>query len=103
MVESNRLSLQSIRILRDVTGSGQRVATRHREAFAHLFRTIAERAAPSWKLYRDAVVDTAWAIASPETYDLLVATGRRTLDAYQARLATTLTAALLANGQGNVQ
>jgi AcrR family transcriptional regulator len=43
----------------------------------------------------DAAADTAWAIASPETYDLLVRTGRYTLDQYEQWVATTLAAALL--------
>lgn len=106
--------------------------------FAHLFRTIAERAAPGWKLYRDAAatdtdiagewhelqrlrrhtlehfidhlpsasrraglsreaaVDTAWVIASPETHELLVVIGGHSLDEYEAWLATTLSATLLA-------
>ena len=51
----------------------------------------------------DAAV-TAWVIASPETYDLLVRTARYTLDEYEKWVATTLTAALLApNRQTEVQ
>lgn len=110
------------------------------EAFARLYRTVAERAAPAWKLYRDAAaadpeiaadwqtlqrlrrqtfagfiahvpaaslrpgldaesaLDTAWAIASPETHELLVVIGNKSLDDYETWLATTLTAALLADG-----
>lgn len=105
---------------------------------AHLYRSIAERAALGWQLYRDAAAtdpeiaadwralqelrrgsfaqlvrripaaafrdgvtietatDTAWAIASPETYELLVRTAGYTLDDYEAWVADTLTAALLA-------
>ena len=40
--------------------------------------------------------DTAWAITSPDTYDLLVRHGGLTLDAYEQWVGTTLVAALLA-------
>ena len=40
-------------------------------------------------------VDTAWAIASPETYDLLIRTAEYTLDQYETWVSSTLTAALL--------
>lgn len=111
-----------------------------RAAVAHLaaqFRHVADRAAVSWQLYRDAAaVDaevaadwrelqrlrhrtfalligrmpvgalrpeldtesaahTAWTIASPETYDLIVRHAGHSVDAYEQWLATTLTAALL--------
>ncbi len=39
--------------------------------------------------------DTAWAIASPETYDLLVRTAGHSLDSYQDWVSRTLRAALL--------
>lgn len=41
-------------------------------------------------------IDTAWAIASPETYDLLVRTAGYSLDAYEEWVASTMAAALLA-------
>lgn len=44
----------------------------------------------------DAAVDSAWAIASPETYELLVSTAGRTLDDYEKWVAETLSAVLLA-------
>jgi len=104
---------------------------------AHLFRLSAERAAPAWKLYRDAAatdpaiaddwhnlqqlrhqsferligqlppaalragmspgaaVETAWVIASPETYELYVENRGHALDDYEAWLTATLAAALL--------
>jgi AcrR family transcriptional regulator len=104
---------------------------------AHLYRSLAERAALGWRLYRDAAatdpeiatdwqslqelrrgsfaglvrhipvaalrdgvtidtaIDTAWAIASPETYELLVRTAGYTLDDYEAWVAGTLAGALL--------
>lgn len=43
-----------------------------------------------------AAVDTAWAIASPATYELLVDTLGYTLDEYERWVADTLAAALLA-------
>jgi hypothetical protein len=43
----------------------------------------------------DAAVDTAWAIASPETYDLLVRHAGYTLDNYEDWVIATLTAVLL--------
>ena len=47
----------------------------------------------------DAAVDTAWAIASPETYQLLVGIAGYTLDQYETWVAATLAAALLATRQ----
>lgn len=43
----------------------------------------------------EAAIDTAWAIASPETYDLLVRLSGYSLDRYEAWVADTLAAALL--------
>jgi AcrR family transcriptional regulator len=43
----------------------------------------------------DDAVDTAWAIASPQTYDVLVRHGGYTLDTYESWVAGTLVAALL--------
>lgn len=104
---------------------------------ARLYRSVAERAALGWRLYRDAAatdpeiaadwqtlqelrrgsfarlvryipaaalrdgvtidaaIDTAWTIASPETYELLVRTAHYTLDDYETWVAVTLAAALL--------
>jgi AcrR family transcriptional regulator len=106
-------------------------------AIAHVYRSSAERAAPWWRLYRNAAatepeiaadwdqlqllrrdtlaallhdlpdaalrtgltrddaIDTLWAIASPETYDLLVERAGYTLDRYQTWITKTLAAALL--------
>jgi AcrR family transcriptional regulator len=106
-------------------------------AVVHVYRLVAERAAPWWRLYRDAAatepviaadwaelhrlrrgtlavliedlpddalrpeltretaVDTLWAIASPESFDLLVDRLGYTVDGYEDWLAATLTAALL--------
>jgi len=46
-------------------------------------------------LTRAKAVDTAWTIASPETYDLLVRTAGYSLDQYERWVTTTLAAALL--------
>lgn len=43
----------------------------------------------------DQAADTAWAIASPETWDLLIRRAGYSIDAYQGWVAETLTAALL--------
>lgn len=43
-----------------------------------------------------AAADTAWAIASPETHELLVRTAGYSLDRYEEWVSTTLAAALLA-------
>jgi AcrR family transcriptional regulator len=46
-------------------------------------------------LTRAAATDTAWAIASPDTYDMLVRTRGYTLDRYQKWVTTSLTTLLL--------
>lgn len=46
-------------------------------------------------LAQEDVVDTAWTIASPETYDLLVRHAGYSLDRYEAWLGDTLIAAIL--------
>ncbi len=46
-------------------------------------------------LTRAAATDTAWAIASPDTYDMLVRTRSYTLDQYQKWVTTSLTTLLL--------
>ena len=49
-------------------------------------------------LTRAAAVDTAWALASPDTYDMLVRTRGYTLDEYEAWVTANLTASLLDPG-----
>jgi AcrR family transcriptional regulator len=125
-------------LLAQALDEGETGAVAAVEHFAHLYRTLAERAALDWRLYRDAAAsdpevaadwhalqqlrhqtfaefihrvppaslrpgltpdaatDTAWAIASPETYELLVRTAGYTLDEYERWVAATLAAALLA-------
>jgi hypothetical protein len=47
------------------------------------------------RLGRAEATDTAWAIASPEMYELLVGRAGYSLDQFESWLATTLAAALL--------
>lgn len=47
------------------------------------------------ELILEATGDSAWAIANPETHELLVRTADYTLDQYEQWVATTLSAALL--------
>ncbi|MGV9709349.1 TetR/AcrR family transcriptional regulator [Gordonia sp. NPDC003424] len=49
-------------------------------------------------LSHDAAADTAWVIASPDTYDQLVRFGGYSLDEFEEWVATTLAAAILATG-----
>ncbi|MFW0794227.1 helix-turn-helix domain-containing protein [Gordonia sp. CPCC 205515] len=49
-------------------------------------------------LSREAAADTAWVIASPDTYDQLVRFGGYTLDEFEEWVATTMAAAILATG-----
>jgi AcrR family transcriptional regulator len=65
-----------------------------RQTFADLIARLPPRSLRSG-LTRARAADTAWAIASPETYDLLVRFSGYTLDAYERWIATTLAAALL--------
>jgi AcrR family transcriptional regulator len=110
---------------------------------ARVVAEIAERAAPGWRLYRDAAavdpeiagdwnelqllrhqliarvlgdvpvaeladgltpavaIDTAWAIASPDTYDLLVNRLGYGLDDFRSWMAMTLTTAILGAPRGS--
>ncbi len=64
----------------------------------HTFTALIDRLPPDTlqpTLTRDQAAETAWAIASPETYDLLVRTAGCTLDSYEQWLFTTLKAVLL--------
>lgn len=65
----------------------------------HTFVTVLKRIPTSAlrrELTRAAAADTAWVIASPATYDLLVRRLGYTLDRYERWVDTTLAAALLA-------
>ncbi|MGH3436410.1 MAG: TetR/AcrR family transcriptional regulator [Sciscionella sp.] len=90
------------RLYRDAAASDAEIAAdwhrlqqlRH-QTFAEFIRRI-PAASRSAGLTPTAATDTAWAIASPETYELLVRTAKYTLDEYEQWVATTLTTALLA-------
>lgn len=65
----------------------------------HTFAEIIERipvACLRGGMTSEVATDTAWAIASPETYELLVGTAKYTLEQYELWVATTLSHALLA-------
>jgi len=64
----------------------------------HTFVTLISRLPPNSLrpgLGRSAAVDTAWAIASPETYELLVRRAGYSINSYERWVARTLVAALL--------
>ena len=68
-------------------------ALRH-QTFATLIRRLPARSLRPG-LTRAAATDTAWAIASPDTYDMLVRTRGYTRDQYQKWVATSLITLLL--------
>ncbi len=68
-------------------------ALRH-QTFTTLIRRLPARSLRPG-LTRAAATDTAWAIASPETYDMLVRTRGYTLDQYQKWVTMSLTRLLL--------
>ena len=68
-------------------------ALRHRTFSTLINRLPAHSLRPG--LSRAAATDTAWAIASPDTYDMLVRTRSYTLDQYQKWVTTSLTTLLL--------
>ncbi|WP_347350332.1 helix-turn-helix domain-containing protein [Intrasporangium sp.] len=91
------------RLYRDAAASDPEIAAdwqtlqhlRH-QTFAEFLRRVPATSLRAG-LTPDTATDTAWAIASPETYELLVGTARYTLDRYEQWVATTLSAALLAH------
>lgn len=70
----------------------QELHTLRRGAFALLLAPIDDN---DLRLSRADAIDTAWSIASPEMYGLLVTRPEYSLDRFEAWLATTLRAALL--------
>ncbi|MDN5797068.1 MAG: TetR/AcrR family transcriptional regulator [Intrasporangium sp.] len=92
------------RLYRDAAASDAEIAAdwhalqylRH-QTFAELVRRIpAASLRPGMTL--DEAIDTAWAVASPETYELLVSNADYSLDRYEQWVVTVLSAALLAPG-----
>lgn len=65
-----------------------------RQTFAMLIARLPPRSLRAG-LTRAIAADTAWTIASPESYDLLVRTAGYSLDAYERWVSNTLVAALL--------
>ena len=65
-----------------------------RGAFGLLLAPIPDEAL---RLPRPDAIDTAWAVASPEMYDLLVTRSGYSLDRFEAWLAATLRGALLSS------
>ncbi len=68
-------------------------ALRH-QTFTTLINRLPARSLRSG-LSRAAATDTAWAIASPDTYDMLVRTRGYTLDQYEKWITTSLSTLLL--------
>ena len=88
-------------LYRDAAASDEEIAAdwqalQHlrRETFATVIRRIPVSALRS-DMTVEAAIDTAWTIASPETYELLVRTAKYTPANYQQWVATTLCAVLL--------
>lgn len=90
------------RLYRDAAASDPEIAAdwqtlqhlRH-DTFAEIIRRLPADSLRDG-VTREAAVDTAWAIAGPETYELLVRTASYSLDEYEQWVADTLAAALLA-------
>jgi AcrR family transcriptional regulator len=88
-------------LYRDAAGSDPEIAAdwralqalRHQTFTTLITRLPARSLRPG--LTRAAAVDTAWAIASPDTYDLLVRNRGYSLDQYQKWVTTSLTTLLL--------
>jgi AcrR family transcriptional regulator len=78
----------------EVAADWQALQALRRQTFATLIGRL-PTAGLRRGLTRAAAADTAWAIASPETYDLLVRHRGYTLDRYQKWVASSLEALLL--------
>jgi hypothetical protein len=89
------------KLYRDAAASDPEIAADWQEfqALRHQTFTILINHLPARSLRsglsRAAAIDTAWAIASPDTYDMLVRTRGYTLDQYQKWITTSLTNLLL--------
>src|SRR5699024_2139675 len=90
------------RLYRDAAASDAEIAAdwqalqqlRH-QTFAEIIRRLPPTSLRA-EMTLEAATDAAWAIASPETYELLVRSAEYTLDQYERWVATTLANALLA-------
>jgi AcrR family transcriptional regulator len=89
------------KLYRDAAATDPEIATDWQtlQALRHqTFATLIKRLPPGSLrpgLTRAAATDTAWAIASPDTYDMLVRIRGYTLDQYQRWVTTNLTTLLL--------
>lgn len=89
------------RLYRDAAASDAEIAADwqglqqlRRTTFSELVRRIPAGSLREGMSAGDAA-DTAWAVASPETYELLVRSAEYTIDEYERWIADTLAAALL--------
>ncbi len=95
------------RLYRDAAASDAEIAAdwqalqrlRH-DTFSQIMVRIPANSLRDKMTHADAA-DTAWAIASPETYELLVGTAEYTIDRYEAWVASTLIASLLRPRSGD--
>lgn len=78
----------------EIAGDWAELQSLRRETFARVLRAIPETALRPGLSHEDAG-DTAWAIASPDLYDLLVRHGGYSVKQFEQWVASTLTAALL--------
>ena len=79
----------------DIATDWQELQQQRRETFRVLLANLPD-AALRPDLTRDQAIDTAWAIASPDTHELLILRRSWTYDQYETWVATTLRATLLA-------
>ena len=79
---------------KDVADDWQVLQLARRETFRLVLATLPDRALREG-LTREAAIDTAWAVAGPETHELFVRRLGWTYDRYEAWVSSTLAAALL--------
>jgi AcrR family transcriptional regulator len=84
----------------EIADDWNELQTLRHQLFTHIVGGIPDNAlAPG--LTRETAIDTAWTIASPESYDLLVNRLHYTLDDFHNWLKQTLSAALLSEHAGS--
>jgi AcrR family transcriptional regulator len=76
----------------DIAAEWHQLQTLRKATMSALLAAIPDEA---MRLRRQDAVDTAWAIASPATYDLMVSDAGYTLERFEAWTASTLQAAIL--------
>lgn len=82
----------------DIADDWQHLQVQRRETFRMLLAKLPDAVLRNG-LTKEAAIDTAWAIASPETHELFVQRLGWDYDRYEAWVAATLTAALIAAGE----